>query len=123
MTTAFTGRSARTMTHGRVVLRDRNHERQVHIVRGHRAAERSADTPRSREYDFEAPPDEVSNDGEKAVDLVMNAQQGVCRRAGCWWYSRSRCRKFRGQGQLVATTSGKLRFGAQRGMTPPWWSL
>ncbi len=34
---------------------------------------------------------------EKAVDLVMNAQQGVCRRAGYWWCSRDQAREFLGK--------------------------
>jgi hypothetical protein len=43
---------------------------------------------------------------EKAVDLVMNAQQSVCRRAGCWCYSRTRCWNSGGKG---AEACGKLR--------------
>jgi len=41
-----------------------HHERQVHIVRGHRAAERPP-IPRSREDDFGAPADE----GRHPLDL------------------------------------------------------
>jgi hypothetical protein len=50
------------------------------------------------EDDFEAPADEGARmTSEKAVDLVMNAQQGVCRRAGCWWCSRDQVLEFRGK--------------------------
>jgi hypothetical protein len=48
------------------------------------------------EDDFEAPADEGARmTSEKAVDLVMNVQQGVCRRAGCWWCSRDQVLEFR----------------------------
>ena len=49
---------------------------------------------------------------EKAVDLVMNAQQGVCRRAGVL-AAAGQVLEFRGQRQLVPTAEagGKLPVG------------
>ena len=59
---------------------------------------RNGKEPDLGEDDFEAPADEGARmTREKAVDLVMNAQQGVCRRAGCWWCSRDQVLEFRGK--------------------------
>ena len=59
---------------------------------------RNGKEPDLGEDDFEAPADEGARmTREKAIDLVMNAQQGVCRRAGCWWCSRDQVLEFRGK--------------------------
>jgi hypothetical protein len=59
---------------------------------------RNGKEPDLGEDDFEAPADEGARmTREKAVDLVMNAQQGVCRRAGCRWCSRDQVLEFRGK--------------------------
>ena len=53
---------------------------------------RNGKEPDLGEDDFEAPADEGARmTREKAVDLVMNAQQGVCRRAGCCGARGTRC--------------------------------
>ena len=84
------------------------------------ASERKAQWRNGKEFDlgeddFEAPADEGARmTREKAVDLVMNAQQGGCRRAECWWRSRDQVLEFRAK---TARRSG-LQPAQDGGSTP-----
>jgi hypothetical protein len=88
--------------------------------------------PRSREDDFEAPDDGVRvtcpawdddpNDGEKAVDLVMNAQQGAAEGLGAGGAPGAGAGiQGKDSSSEQPRPAAKLPVGCPAWHDPPWW--